>query len=76
MGQIPARNNDPAGSYLIYIYDIRSNGSMLLLGDAWENFRTRNDQVTEMPEFARAVVPITIFVGHIIITSFIISRID
>ena len=76
MGEIPARNNRPGISDLIYLYDIQQNGSVLLFGDAWKNFQTRSDEATQMPEFARAVVPIAIFVAHIIIASFIISRID
>ena len=78
MGEIPARNIEPGDSWLydLYIYDIQQNGSALLFGNAWKNFQTRSDEATQMPEFARAVVPISIFVAHIIIASFIINRID
>ena len=76
MGEIPARNNEPLISELIYLYDIQQNGSVLLFGDAWKHFQTRSDEATHMPEFARVAVPITIFVAHIFIASFIISRIE
>ena len=76
MGEIPARNNDPEYSNDPYLYDIQQNGSALLFGDAWKHFQTRSDEATHMPEFARVAVPITIFVAHIFIASFIISRID
>ena len=73
MGQITARNTVPD---FLYIYDIQQNGSVLLFGDAWKHFQTRSNEATQMPEIARAAVPIAIFVTHIIIASFIISRIE
>ena len=76
MGEIPARNNDPEYSDDPYLYDIQQNGSALLFGDAWKHFQTRSDEATQMPQFARAIIPIAIFVAHIIIASFIISRIE
>ena len=76
MGQIPARNSRPADSDYLYLYDIQQDGSVLLFGDAWKHFQTRSDEATQMPQFARAFIPIAIFVAHIIIASFVISRIE
>ena len=77
MEEIPARNFEPGDSdNLPYLYDIQQNGSVLLFGDAWKRFQTKSDEATQMPEFARVVVPVTIFVAHIIIASFIISRME
>ena len=73
MGQTQAKNHMGTTTF---IYDIQQNGSVLLFGDAWKHFQTRSEEATQMPEFARAVVPIAIFVAHIIIASFIISRIE
>ena len=76
MAQIPARNNRPGNSNELYLHAIQQNGSLLPFGDAWKHFQTKSDEATQMPEFARVVVPVTIFVAHIIIASFIISRIE
>ena len=73
MGQIPAR--DKYELRVRYLYDIQQDGSELLFGNAWKHFQTSSDEAKQMPEFARAAVPIAIFVAHIIIASFIISRI-
>ena len=75
MGKIPARNNHPGSQNYPYLYDIQPNGSQLRLGDAWENFKMKNDEPTQMPEFTRAVVPIAILMAHIFTASFIINRI-
>ena len=71
MGQIPARNNDQFSYDFYNIYDINESDSLILFGDTWSQFQTRSDEVTQMPEFARATVPIAILMGHIITASYI-----
>ena len=74
-GQILARDHIPGNPNYPYIYDLQPNGSWIKFGDAWENFKRKDDEILQMPEFARALIPIAIFVAHILTASFIINRI-
>ena len=67
-GQIPAKWH--------YFYNIQLNGTLDTLGHTWENFKTKSGEATQIPELARAAVPIAILVAHVITATFIINRIE
>ena len=75
-GQIPARNHVSGYKDYLYLYNIQLNGTLDTLGSTWENFKTKSGEATQIPELARAAVPIAILVAHVITATFIINRIE